>query len=297
MDRINSESKPLREEALRRFLLEDIGSGDITSEALIPPDKRAHAQLFFREPGVAAGLREASAILALLGCEASLLEKDGNRVAAEKVLVEAEGPARSLLAGERVVLNLVGHMAGIATATADVVSKARKANSNIRVAATRKTLPGLRDIEKRAVELGGGDTHRLRLDDCVLIKDNHLELLPSITYAVQLARQRVSFTKKIEIEVRNHEEAEEAARAGADIIMYDNMTPASIKESLKRLEEANLRKGCIFEASGGITSLNAAGYAETGIDVISLGSLTHSVRALDVKLEITIGDTPRPTNG
>ena len=136
------------------------------------------------------------------------------------------------------------------------------------------------------MELGGGDTHRLRLDDCVLIKDNHLKLLPSVSEAVHLARQRVSFTKKIEVEVRSHEEAEEAARAGADIIMFDNMDPSTIRESLRRLVEAGLRAGRLFEASGGITAENAADYAAAGVDVVSLGSLTHSVRALDVKLEI-----------
>ena len=202
------------------------------------------------------------------------------------VLLEFDGPARSLLVGERVALNLVSHMAGIATATAEVVEKVRKTSPSTRVAATRKTTPGLRDLEKRAVELGGGDTHRLRLDDCVLIKDNHLKLLPSVSEAVHLARQRVSFTKKIEVEVRSHEKAEEAARAGADIIMFDNMDPSTIRESLRRLVGAGLRAGRLFEASGGITAENAADYAAAGVDVVSLGSLTHSVRALDVKLEI-----------
>jgi nicotinate-nucleotide pyrophosphorylase (carboxylating) len=286
MDMTKTDRRPLREEQLRVFLLEDLGYGDITSEALIPPEQRARARLFFKEPGVAAGLEEASVIFTMLGCEVKHLERDGNWVPPGKVLLEFDGPARSLLLGERVALNLVSHMAGIATATAEVVEKVRKTSPSTRVAATRKTTPGLRDLEKRAVELGGGDTHRLGLDDCVLIKDNHLELLPSVSEAVHLARQRVSFTKKIEVEVRSHEEAEEAARAGADIIMFDNMDPSTIRESLRRLVEAGLRAGRLFEASGGITAENAADYAAAGVDVVSLGSLTHSVRALDVKLEI-----------
>jgi nicotinate-nucleotide pyrophosphorylase (carboxylating) len=286
MDMTKTDRRPLREEQLRVFLLEDLGYGDITSEALISPEQRARARLFFKEPGVAAGLEEASVIFTMLGCEVKHLERDGNWVPPGKVLLEFDGSARSLLLGERVALNLVSHMAGIATATAKVVEKVRKTSPSTRVAATRKTTPGLRDLEKRAVELGGGNTHRLGLDDCVLIKDNHLELLPSVSEAVHLARQRVSFTKKIEVEVRSHEEAEEAAKAGADIIMFDNMDPVTIRESLRRLVEASLRSGRLFEASGGITAENAADYAATGVDVVSLGSLTHSVRALDVKLEI-----------
>lgn len=286
MDMTKTDRRPLREEQLRVFLLEDLGYGDITSEALISPEQRARARLFFKEPGVAAGLDEASVIFTMLGCEVKHLERDGNWVPPGKVLLEFDGPTRSLLSGERVALNLVSHMAGIATATAEVVEKVRKTSPSTRVAATRKTTPGLRDLEKRAVELGGGDTHRLGLDDCVLIKDNHLKLLHSVSEAVHLARQRVSFTKKIEVEVRSHEEAEEAAKAGADIIMFDDMDPSTIRESLRRLAEANLRAGRLFEASGGITAENAADYAAAGVDVVSLGSLTHSVRALDVKLEM-----------
>ena len=288
MDMIEIDRRPLMEDQLRDFLKEDLGYGDITSEALIPAEQRAHARLFYRENGVAAGLEEARIIFTILGCEVTQLERDGNWVSAGGTLLELDGPARSLLMGERVALNVVSHMAGIATATAEVVEKVRKTNPNTRVAATRKTTPGLRALEKRAVELGGGDTHRLGLDDCVLIKDNHLELLPSISDAVKLAKKHVSFTKKIEVEVRCFEEAEEAALAGADIVMFDNMDPPTIRECLRRLSEAGLRTSCIYEASGDITEENAADYAAAGVDVVSLGCLTHSVRALDVKLEIRL---------
>jgi nicotinate-nucleotide pyrophosphorylase (carboxylating) len=279
-------SRLLDLEKIRGFLREDIGFGDITSISLIPEGQRARARLFFREPGVAAGLEEAVALFDMLGGGAELRKRDGERVKAGEVLLEVEGPARALLSGERTAINIVAHMSGIATATAEVASKARKINPAVRVAATRKTLPGLRELEKKAVELGGGDTHRLRLDDCVLIKDNHLELVPSITEAVRRARERVSFTKKIEVEARSPEQAEEAARAGADIVMFDNMPPAEIRRCLDSLEGKGLRAGRLYEASGGITAENAGEYAATGVDVISLGSLTHSSRSLDVKLEI-----------
>jgi len=155
-----------------------------------------------------------------------------------------------------------------------------------RVAATRKTLPGLREFDKRAVIHGGGDTHRYGLDDCVLIKDNHLELVPSVTEAVRRAKKGISFTHKVEIEVRNLPDAVEAAEAGADIIMFDNKTPKEIETYLAELDKLGHRKVIIYEASGGITAENAGDYAEAGVDVVSLGALTHSIRSLDVKFEI-----------
>ncbi len=274
------------EDRIREFLREDIGFGDITTAALIEVGREAKARLYFKEEGVTAGLDVARAIFEVLGCEAELLVADGSRVPAGRTLMEIKGPARSLLAAERTVLNIVSRMAGIATSVATAQSIASKANPSLRVAATRKTAPGLRALDKMAVELGGGDTHRFRLDDCVLIKDNHLKLLPSVSEAVRRARDRVSFTKKIEVEVRNLEEAVEASEAGANIVMLDNMPPEEISGCLKALEEKGLREGRLFEASGGITIANLADYASSGVDIISMGSLTHSVRSLDVKLEI-----------
>ena len=278
--------KPFASEKIRDYLMEDIGYGDITSNALIPEGQMARARLYLREPGVASGIDESVIIFELLGCKVKQLRKDGSNVEAHEVLLDVEGPARALLAGERTALNIVGRMVGVATQTAKAVSEAAARNPNVRVAATRKTLPGFRDLDKKAVEHGGGDTHRFRLDDCVLIKDNHLELVPSITEAVRIVRSHISFTKKIEVEVRSLAEAEEAARAGADIIMFDNMSPKMIEESLMVLREKGFRKDLIYEASGGITLENIGDYAATGVDVVSLGSLTHSVRSLDVKLEI-----------
>ncbi len=274
------------EDRIRELLREDIGFGDITTAALIDEEQEAEARLFLKEEGVAAGLEVAQAIFEVLGCEAELLVADGSRVPAGRTLIEVRGPARSLLVAERTALNVVGRMAGIATSVAKVQSIASKANPSLRVAATRKTVPGLRALDKRAVELGGGDTHRFRLDDCVLIKDNHLKLLPSVSEAVRKARERVSFTKKIEVEVRSIEEAVEASEAGADIVMFDNMPPEEIRRCLEALEAKGLREGRLFEASGGITKANLADYASSGVDIISMGSLTHSASSLDVKLDI-----------
>ena len=273
----------LIEEKLREFLKEDLGQGDITSQTLIPEDQKAHAKLFYREEGIVAGLEETRILYNILGCTVAQHAQDGDLTKPEIILLEVSGSARSILEGERLALNMIGRMAGIATITAQLI---KKTGNKIKVAATRKTAPGLRYFDKKAVALGGGDTHRFRLDDCVLIKDNHLALLSSITEAVKRARENVSFTKKIEVEVRSFEEAVEAAESGADIIMFDNMSPAQIKENLKSLSEKGLREGIIYEASGGVTPENVAGYSESGVDVVSLGYLTHSVRALDVKLEI-----------
>lgn len=281
-----AESKGLIADKIREFLREDIGYGDITSQALIPEGQNAKARLFYREPGIASGITEASLVFEVLGCSVKQLAHDGEAVKPGQTLVEVEGPAAAILSGERTALNIVGRMAGIATTTARIVQDVAKRNPGTRVAATRKTLPGLRDLDKRAVEHGGGDPHRFRLDDCVLIKDNHLELVPSITEAVSRARGRVSFTKMIEVEVRSLGEAEEAARAGADIIMFDNMSPGEMRGCLAELERKGLREGFIYEASGGITAENAGDYAASGVDVISLGALTHSVRSLNVKLKI-----------
>lgn len=276
----------LTEEKIREFLREDIGYGDITSTALIEKVQQARARILFREEGVTAGLEETASLFAFLGCTVKLQVEDGVRVGPGSCVMEVGGPARAILLGERTALNLLGRVSGIATAVAFAKSKAEKANSNIRVAATRKTIPGLRDLDKRAVELGGGDTHRFRLDDCVLIKDNHLMMGLTVKDAVKKAQKSVSFTKKVEIEVTSLEQALEAAEAGADIIMFDNMTPTQITRCLDALGKRGLRKGRLFEASGGITMENVGKYAATGVDILSMGCLTHSVRSLNVKLEL-----------
>jgi len=275
------------EDALRSFLAEDIGYGDITTNALIDSKQSAEGRVLCKENAVVAGIEEALFLLGLVGCRGTARARDGERVRAGTVIISALGPARALLSVERTLLNLLGHMSGVATATADLVSIAnRESRGRVRIACTRKTLPGLRYLEKRAVELGGGDTHRLRLDDAVLIKDNHLELAGSVNECVRKAKKTVSFTKKVEVEVTTPDQAVDAAKAGADIVLLDNMTPKEVGSSMNLLRNKGLRDQVLVEASGGIRKENLASYAKTGVDVISVGAITHSAPAIDMSLEI-----------
>jgi len=194
-----------------------------------------------KERAVIAGLSESIALLKLVGCEGKSKVRDGQEVPAGTIILEVYGSGSSLLKVERVLLNLLSHMSGVATATAELVGITKMNGSSARIACTRKTLPGLRYFEKRAVELGGGDTHRLRLDDAVLIKDNHLELAGSITEVVRKAKAKVSFTKKIEVEATSPSQALEAAQSGADIVLLDNMTPQEVKKSMEVLDTKKLR--------------------------------------------------------
>src|SRR5712691_10248221 len=275
------------EHAVRSFLAEDIGYGDITTNALIDSKQKAAGRVVCQESATVAGIEEALFLLELTGCQGTAKARDGEGVKAGTMILSVLGPARALLGVERTLLNLLAHMSGVATATADLVSIAEKrSRGKIRIACTRKTLPGVRYFEKRAVQLGGGDTHRLRLDDAVLIKDNHLALAGSITESVRKAKARVSFTKKIEVEATSPEQAVEAALAGADIVLLDNMTPQEAKKSVDLLEAKKLRNHILIEVSGGITRENLASYVKTDADVISVGSITHSAKAIDMSLEL-----------
>ena len=274
------------EEALERFLDEDIGHGDITTDALVNSAVEANGTVVCKERAVVAGLSESIILLKLLDCKGTPKVRDGQEVSARTIVLEMSGSGSALLKVERVLLNLLSHMSGVATATAELVSIAKKNGSSTRIACTRKTLPGLRYFEKKAVELGGGDTHRLRLDDAVLIKDNHLALSGSITQSIRKAKAKVSFTKKIEVEATTPDQAVEAGLAGADIVLLDNMTPQQVKRSVNLLEARNLRDHLLIEVSGGITRENLAGYVKAGPDVISVGSITHSAKAIDMSLEV-----------
>src|SRR5437899_4179188 len=202
------------ENAIRSFLAEDLGYGDITTNVLVDSERGGEGRVVCRENAVIAGIDEALVLLELVGCHGTARAHDGDRVKAGTMILSARGPARDLLGVERTLLNLLTHMSGVATATADLVSIAnRESRGKVRIACTRKTLPGLRFFEKKAVELGGGDTHRVRLDDAVLIKDNHLALGRSLARSVQTARSKVSFTKKMEVEVTVPTQAVEAAVA------------------------------------------------------------------------------------
>ncbi len=275
------------EHALRSFLAEDIGYGDITTNALVDSKLRAEGRIVCKESALIAGVEEALLLLKLVSCEGKAEVHDGDRVKEGATVLSGRGPARSLLYVERTMLNLLSHMSGIATATADLVSIVRKERAGkVKVACTRKTIPGLRYFEKKAVMLGGGDSHRLRLDDAMLIKDNHLALAGSIRESVRQARTVVSFTKKIEVEATTPDQAVDAAEAGADIVLLDNMTPREVQRSLSLLEAKSIRKRVLVEASGGITRENIASYAKTGVDVVSVGAITHSARAIDMSMEV-----------
>jgi len=276
----------LIETILQRFLDEDIGHGDITTDAIVDPRAKAIASVVCKEKAVIAGLSESIILLRLVECDGSPKVLDGRQVSPGTIILEATGSGGDLLRVERTLLNLLSHMSGVASATAELVSILKKAGSSARIASTRKTIPGLRYFDKKAVQLGGGDTHRQRLDDAVLIKDNHLALVGTITESIRRAKAKTSFTKKIEVEATTPEEALEAGMAGAEIILLDNMAPQRVKKSLDLISKNKLRDRVLIEVSGGITRENLASYAMTGVDVISVGSITQSAKATDMSLEL-----------
>jgi len=266
------------------FVEADAPFGDVTSEAVLD-DEDCTALLRFREPGIAAGLAEAAALFAHYGAAVTLRAADGNRMEAGAAVLALEGPVRGVFLVERTALNLVGRMSGIATVTARYAALARESDPHVRVAATRKTAPGLGLLDKKAVLLGGGDPHRFTLSDSVLIKDNHLALA-TIEEAILRARTFSAY-KKVEVEVETADEAVRAARAGADIVMLDNMMPDGVSEALGALVAEGLRDRVRVEVSGGVTEATIGTYAALGADLISVGALTHSVRSLDLTLEVS----------
>jgi nicotinate-nucleotide pyrophosphorylase (carboxylating) len=269
---------------LLRFIAEDAPAGDLTTEVLSPLG-RCRARVFLREPGVVAGVEEAAALFSHFGVAVLDAVPDGTVVEADATLLSLEGDAASVLLVERTALNLIGRMSGIATLTRALVETAHREDPVVRVAATRKTAPGLRLLDKKAVVLGGGDPHRATLSDGILIKDNHLALIP-LAEAIRRARSRAG-GKKIEVEVSTVPDALTAAEMGADTVMLDNMDLRSLRTVLSDLKRRGLRDRVEIEISGGITPENIARYAALGPDRISVGRLTHSPRALDVSLEVT----------
>lgn len=265
-----------------RFLEEDAPFGDVTSEAVIPEDLEAEAVIIAKQDGVIAGLEEAKALFEHFGVKVELKVKDGDEVKKGTVVIKLKGNARKILLVERTALNIIGRMSGIATQTRKLVGKIRAVNPKVRVAGTRKTL--LKPLDKKAILIGNGEPHRFSLSDAILIKDNHLALVP-LEEAIKRAKA-FSVYKIVEVEVESLEDALKAAKAGADVIMLDNMTPEQIEEVLEALKRERLRDKVKIEVSGGITEENIQDYAKLDIDVISLGALTHSVKNFDVSLEI-----------
>lgn len=267
---------------LLRFLEEDAPFGDVTSEAVIPEDLEAEAVIIAKQDGVIAGLEEAKALFEHFGVKVELKVKDGDEVKKGTVVIKLKGNARKILLVERTALNIIGRMSGIATQTRKLVGKIRAVSPKVKVAGTRKTL--LKALDKKAILIGNGEPHRFSLSDAILIKDNHLALVP-LEEAIKRAKA-FSVYKIVEVEVESLEDALKAAKAGTDVIMLDNMTPEQIKEVLEALKRERLRDKVKIEVSGGITEENIQDYAKLDIDVISLGALTHSVKNFDVSLEI-----------
>jgi len=267
------------EEHVRRFLMEDLALGDVT--ALAVPDIDIRAEIVAKQEGVVAGVEVAKIVFELMDVEVKRTIPDGSNVSRGQKVMYIEGKVRNILMAERTALNILTRMSGIATVTRNMLEKARKKNPAIKIAATRKTTPGFRLFEKMAVAIGGGDMHRYCLGDAVLIKNNHIAIT-GIEDAIESAKA-VSFTKKIEVEVRSVEEAVKVAKH-VDIIMFDNMEPDEIKKAVKELENLGLRKRLILEASGGINPENVEEYACTGVDVLSSGYIIHSAKPLDMSL-------------
>jgi nicotinate-nucleotide pyrophosphorylase (carboxylating) len=277
--------RKILEEKLRQILAEDIGQGDVTAQAIIPPNLTVQAIVIAKEDGIAAGIEETTVLAEYLGLKVKAKVADGEKIKNKQVLMEISGDAQTILSAERTMLNLLSRMSGIATKTRMLTDKLKKANMKTKIAATRKTAPGLLYFDKKAVTIGNGDSHRLHLDDMVLIKDNHLAIVGSPEEAVKKAKENVSFSKKIEVEVTKASDALKVAQAGADVI--DNFSIEGVKDAVGLLEKAGFLGKVILEVSGGITAENIMDYATAKIDVISMGELTHSVKALDISLEIT----------
>lgn len=270
------------EELLRRAFAEDLGlAGDLTSEAVVPRDRRAAGVVASRRAGVVAGLEVAANAFTFFDPEVVVtpVAADGSCVDAGAVLLEVSGPARSLLTAERTALNLLGRLSGIATLTRGVVDEV--AGTGAAVVCTRKTTPGLRALEKYAVRAGGGANHRFGLDDAVLVKDNHLAIAGSVTEAVRRVRERVGHLVKVEVEVDTLDQLDELLGLPADAVLLDNLGPDLLAEAVGRVGGQ-----LVTEASGGITPATALAIARSGVDLLSIGWLTHSATSLDVGLDL-----------
>lgn len=273
----------LVDEILQRALLEDVGTGDITTLLTVPEGIEAYGEFVATQEGVLAGIPIAERVFHHVDARVRLepLVKEGQHFSANTLLAEVRGEARGVLTAERVALNFLQRLSGIATLTARFVEAVK--DLPVRICDTRKTTPGLRYLERYAVRVGGGHNHRFGLYDAVLIKDNHIAVCGGITQAVERARRALPHTMKIEVECTTLQQVEEALEARVDIILLDNMTPDHLHEAVR------MAKGRAFiEASGGVRLDTVRQIAETGVDAISIGALTHSAPAIDIKLEIRL---------
>lgn len=271
------------DEIIKRAIQEDINYLDTTSDYLIPEEQRGRAYFLAKADGVLCGLEISLRVFELLdpSFQAVCHKKDGDILKKGEIIAELSGKTRELLKGERTALNLIQHLSGIASATREAVELVKGTNACI--ADTRKTLPGLRPLQKYAVVCGGGKNHRYNLSDAAMLKDNHIDAGGGITKAIQTLRGKLGHMVKIEVETRDLEELQEALAAGADIIMLDNMSPEVMKEAVRITDGKAL-----LEASGGITAETLRAVAQSGVDIISIGALTHSVKAFDISMKIDL---------
>lgn len=274
--------------ALVNFLREDIGRGDITSNSVLQPNLLASSTILCKdsEQAVVAGLREVGIIFDLCKCSCTALVDEGSMVSHGNEVMRIKGRARDILRAERTALNLLMRMSGIATETKKFVEVVKKISKDIEIAGTRKTAPGLRSFDKKAIKIGGGRSHRNSLDEMVLIKDNHLVLTGSIGESISSAKKLVGNNIKVECEVTDLQSAIEAINFGADVIMLDNFSPQEVENATRVLKELGLRQKCLLEISGGISLANVSQFAKSNPDIISVGSLTHSVKSVDFSLEV-----------
>ena len=268
---------------LLNFYLEDLGDGDITTESIIENDILKTAKIISKENGILAGIEEISTLCVQRNLEIKWNFSDGDEIKPSDILCNISGKIKSILSVERVILNLLGHMCGVATITHEAIQLAKLENNDIIIAGTRKTLPGLRYFEKKAIVIAGGNSHRYNLGDMILIKENHLKLSKNINSTIQKIKSALP-DHSIEIEIQNQSDLITAVNAGADTVLLDNMNPEQIQSCIELLTSKDLRKNIILEASGNITLGNIRSYAKTGVDIISMGVLTHSSKTLDLSL-------------
>ncbi len=268
------------EEDVKRWIAEDISFWDITT-SLIPKSK-AEAKIFSKQEGIIAGLRIAEKIFEMMGADFKPLVEEGERVAKKAQIASIKGDIHALLQAERLALNILGRLSGIATHTAMMIEVAKETNPEIRICGTRKTVPGLSIYDKYAIVVGGGDTHRFNLSDMILLKENHLQKFRSISDAISVAKSKTSFSKKIEVEVQNEEQAIEAVTAGVDIVMFDNFSPIQVKHTISKIKKLELN--VLVELSGNINLDNINHYSIEGVNLISSGALTHSVKNFDLTM-------------
>lgn len=272
--------------SIRAWMEEDLGSGDVSSLSVLPEEHESRAVIHVKEAGIVAGLPVAELVFQEINPSLRVrrMSGEGKAVAKGDVLLELEGPTIAILSGERLALNVLQRLSGIATKTRRFVDAVKDLPSPPRIVDTRKTTPGLRLLEKYAVRVGGGHNHRFGLFDCVMLKDNHIKAAGGIAQAISRSRKHVPHTMKIEVEVESLEQAAEAVAAGADIIMLDNMSADMMREAVRRIRRE--APHIVIEASGGISLETVRTVAETGVDVISVGGLTHSVPSLDISLDL-----------